>query len=140
MIVELASRELSKFGIRLIDVQLRRISYEQSVEQKVYERMISERQRIAQKIRSIGQGEKRIIEGRTTRDLEKIQSEAYKESQKIKGKAEAEAVNIYARAIGKDPRFYDFIRSMEAYQKSLKGTSQFILSSDNEFLKYLKRL
>ena len=102
--------------------------------------MISERQRIAQKIRSIGQGEKRIIEGRTTRDLEKIQSEAYKESQKIKGKAEAEAVSIYARAIGKDPRFYDFIRSMEAYQKSLKGTSQFILSSDNDFLKYLKKL
>ena len=139
-IVELASDQLSKFGIELIDVQLRRISYEQSVEQKVYERMISERQRIAQKIRSIGQGEKRIIEGRTTKDLEKIKSEAYKEAQKIKGKADAEAITIYAQSIQKDPRFYDFLRSMEAYEKSLKKDVHFLLSSDSEFLKYLRTL
>ena len=83
--------------------------------------MISERQRIAQKIRSIGQGEKRIIEGRTTKDLERIKSEAYREAQKIKGKADAEAITIYAQSIRRDPGFYDFLRSMEAYEKSLKG-------------------
>ena len=140
MIVENASGELEKLGIRLIDVQLRRVSYEAEVEQKVYERMISERQRIAQKIRSIGQGEKRIIEGRTTRDLEKIRSEAYRTAQEIKGKAEARAIAIYANSIRRDPRFYDFMRSMEAYTKSLKGESRFLLSSDSEFLKYLKDL
>ena len=140
MIVELATEELSKLGIGLIDVQLRRISYEESVEQKVYERMISERQRIAQKIRSIGQGEMRIIEGRTTRDLEKIESEAYRKAQEIIGAADARAITIYAASIRRDPRFYDFLRSMEAYERSLKGESRFLLSSDSEFLKYLKAL
>ncbi len=140
MIVQNASGELKKLGISLIDVQLRRISYEADVEQKVYERMVSERQRIAQKIRSIGQGEKRIIEGRTTRDLEKIRSEAYRKSQQIKGKAEATAIAIYADSLKKDPPFYDFIRSMEAYSKSLSGESRFLLSSESEFLKYLKDL
>ena len=140
MIVENASGELEKLGIGLIDVQLRRVSYEVDVEQKVYERMVSERQRIAQKIRSIGQGEKRIIEGRTTRDLETIRSEAYRKAQEIKGKAEARAITIYANSIKRDPRFYDFMRSMEAYTKSLKGDSRFLLSSESEFLKYLKDL
>ncbi len=139
MIVESASKELESFGIKLIDVQLRRISYEESVEAKVYERMISERQRIAQKIRSIGQGEKAIIEGRKRRDLQEINSEGYRKAQIIKGKGEAKATAIYAKALGQGPRFYEFIRSMEAYKSSLKGKSQFLLSSDSEFLKYLKR-
>ncbi len=139
-IVKSASKELEAFGINLIDVQLRRISYEKSVESKVYERMISERQRIAQKIRSIGQGEKAIIEGRQRRDLQEIRSRGYREAQIIKGQGEAKAAAIYARALSRGPRFYEFIRSMEAYKSSLKGKSQFILSSDSEFLKYLKKL
>ena len=140
MIAESASHELQSFGIKLIDVQLRRISYEESVEAKVYERMISERQRIAQKIRSIGQGEKAIIEGRKHRDLQKISSEGYRKAQVIKGVGEAKAAAIYAKALGQDPRFYEFLRSMEAYKKSLKEKSRFLLSSDSEFLKYFKRL
>ena len=139
-IVESASKELASFGINLIDVQLRRISYEKSVEAKVYERMISERQRIAQKIRSIGQGEKAIIEGRQRRDLQEIRSRGYREAQILKGEGEAKAAAIYARALGQGPRFYEFIKSMEAYKASLKGKSQLILSSDSEFLKYLKKL
>lgn len=137
-IVILATKELSKFGIELIDVQLRRISYEKSVEQKVYERMISERQRIAQKIRSIGLGEKRKIEGRIARDLEKIQSEAYKKAQIVKGRAEAISTEIFGRAIRRGPRFFDFMRTMEAYENSLKDKSRWILSSDSQFLKYFK--
>lgn len=138
LIVERATQELKNLGIELIDVQLRRISYEESVQKKVYERMISERQRVAQKIRSIGKGEKAEIEGRLTKDLQKIESEAYKEAQAIRGHSEAKATTIYASSLSKDPAFYEFVRTMEAYKKSLKADSKFILSSDSEFLKYFK--
>ncbi|OUR93736.1 HflC protein [Halobacteriovorax marinus] len=138
LIVEKASPELLAFGIELIDVQLRRISYEQSVERKVYERMISERQRIAQKIRSIGSGEKAKIEGRLLKDLRKIESIAYRKAQKFRGEGEAKAASIYAKALNKGPRFYEFIKSMEVYKSSLGGKTNFIISSDSEFLRHLK--
>lgn len=138
MIVDGADKELEALGIKLVDVQLRRISYEESVERKVYERMISERQRIAQKIRSIGSGEKAEIEGRLTKDLSEIQSAAYRTSQAIKGKAQGEAASIYAKSLNVDPKFYDFIRSMEAYKKSLSAETKLLLSQDSEFLKFLK--
>jgi len=137
-IVTAARGDLAGLGIELIDVQLRRISYERSVEAKVYERMVSERQRIAQKIRSVGQGEKAKIEGRIEWELKGIQSEAYKKAQIVRGKAEAKATDIYARSLRGGANFYAFIRSMEAYKKSLKGSSNFLLSSDSEFLKYMQ--
>ena len=138
-IVQEAEKELVKFGIKLIDVQLRRISYEKSVEKKVYERMISERQRIAQKIRSIGQGEKAKIEGRIDRDLKKIESEAYKKAQLIRGKAQARATAIYAKEFDKGAEFYGFQRSLEAYRRSLKaGKTKLILSGDSEFFRFFK--
>lgn len=138
IIVESASAELRQLGIQLIDLQLRRISYEQSVEDKVYERMISERQRIAQKIRSIGQGEKAKIEGRLKLDLQKIKSEAYKKSEIIKGEAEGKSLAIYAKAFSRGEKFYVFQRTLEAYRRSLKGKTNFILSPDSKFLKLLK--
>ena len=135
-----AEKELKKFGIKLIDVQLRRISYEKSVEQKVYERMISERQRIAQKIRSIGLGEKAKIEGRIDRDLKRIESEAYKQAQKIRGDAEARATGIYAKSLTQGSAFYSFQRSLDAYKNSIKaGKTKLIISNDSEFLKFLKK-
>jgi membrane protease subunit HflC len=137
-IVERAETEVEALGIKLIDVQLRRISYEASVEKKVYERMISERQRIAQKIRSIGKGEKAEIEGRLSKDLREIQSKAYRKAQTIRGKADAESFDIYAKSLNRDPKFYEFMRSMEAYKKALKPNSKLLLSSKSEFLKYLK--
>jgi modulator of FtsH protease HflC len=139
VITEEAEKELRKFGIELIDVQLRRISYEKSVEQKVYERMVSERQRIAQKIRSIGLGEKAKIEGRIDRDLKKIESEAYKKAQVVRGNAEAKATEIYAKALNSGKDFYSFQRSLEAYKNSIKaGKTKLIISNDSEFLKFLK--
>jgi len=138
LIAEKADSELKAFGISLIDVQLRRISYEKSVEAKVYERMISERLRIAEKIKSIGQGEKAKIEGRLTRDLQKIKSQAYKKAQIIRGKAEAKSTDIYAKSLNRGPQFYAFLRSMEAYKKSFKSDTQFLLSAEAEFLKFLK--
>ena len=100
--------------------------------------MISERERIAQKIRSIGKGEKAVIEGRLTKDLQRIQSQAYRTAQKIRGQAEGKSAAIYAKALSLDPKFYDFIKTMEAYKKSIKADSKLILSSDSEFLKYFK--
>lgn len=140
MIVRAAETSLREFGIKLIDVQLRRISYEESVERNVYQRMISERERIAEKIRSLGQAERARIEGRRERDLRRIQSEAYRQAQEIRGKADAEAASIYADAMGRDPSFFNFMRSMDAYKKAVSGDSKMIMSTDSEFLKFFERL
>jgi len=137
MIVKKADIELQELGIKLIDVQLRRISYEESVQRKVYERMVSERQRIAQKIRSIGKGEKAKIEGRLQKDLKKIESVAYRTAQEIRGKAQGRAAKIYAKSLNLDAKFYQFMRSMEVYKRTLQDKSKFILSSDSKFLRYL---
>lgn len=138
LIAESASKDLLNYGIEIIDVQLRRISYESSVEEKVYQRMISERQRIAEKIRSHGKAGQAKIQGRLSRDLQEIESSAYQKAQAIKGKADAEATSLYANAYQGNIEFYEFMRTMEAYQSSLKGKTQFILSSDSDFLKRLK--
>ncbi len=139
MIAKKAGEELKSFGITIIDVQLRRIAYEASVEKKVYERMVSERKRIAEKIRSIGKGEQAKIQGKTSRDLQRIRSDAYRQAQIIKGKAEAESIAIYARSLNQDRNFYEFTRKMEAYKKSLKPETQFIMSTDSEFLDMMKK-
>jgi membrane protease subunit HflC len=139
LIVERARRELAPFGIELIDVQLRRIAYETSVEAKVYERMISERNRIAEKIRSIGKGEQAKISGTLNRDLKEIESQAYRKSQEIKGVAESESTTIYANAMRQDPAYYELRRTLEAYQKSLSEKGHYILSTDSEFLKFVER-
>jgi membrane protease subunit HflC len=138
IIAKSADEETQKYGISIIDVQLRRISYEKSVEAKVYERMISERRRIAEKIRSYGKAEKAKIEGRLGRDLQQIESKAYQASQTIRGQGDAKASAIYAQSLSKDPSFYEFLRTMEAYRNSLKSDTEFILSSDSEFLRLLK--
>lgn len=139
MIIERGKAGLSEFGIELIDVQLRHISYESSVEAKVYERMISERQRIAQKIRSVGLGERSKIQGKISKDLQKIDSEAYREAQQIQGDADAKAIGIYARAMGSDPSFYEFVRTLEAYKKAFPAGTKMILSTDNRFLDLMRK-
>lgn len=138
-IVNRARGELTEFGISLVDVQLRRISYEKSVEKVVFQRMISERQRIAQKIRSIGMGEQAKIQGKVSRDRQQIEADAYRRVQETKGKAEAEAYRIYAETLGQDPEFYAFVRTLEAYDKALGAGTHFILSTDSDFLKLFKQ-
>lgn len=137
-IAKQAEERLEQFGIALVDVQLRRISYEKSVEQRVYERMISERMRIAEKLRSLGKGEQARIEGRLSRELQSIESGAYQKAQAIIGKAEAEAIRIYANSVGRDPGFYEFLRKLQAYEKALKPETELILSTDSDFLKLLR--
>ncbi len=138
LIIEEARKELKPLGVDLIDVQLTRISYEASVEQKVYLRMISERERIASKIKSYGKGEEAKIKGKTDKDLKKIQSLAYRKVQTIKGEAESEAIQIYAKALNKSPSFYRFVRTLEAYEKTLDEDTVFLLSSESKFWKILQ--
>jgi membrane protease subunit HflC len=133
MILERASKELLPIGIELIDVQLRRIMYEASVQKKVYARMISERERIAEKIRSIGKGEQAKIEGKTSREVQEIQSAAYRTSQKLKGEAEAKAITIYASVLNQDPSFYEFTRKLDAYRASIKPDTRIIMGSGSKF-------
>ena len=137
-ILEQAQPKLTPFGIELVDVKIKRINYVEEVRKSVYGRMIAERNQIAEKFRSEGKGEAQKILGNKERDLQEIQSEAFKRAQKIKGSADAEATIIYADAYGKDPEFYSFVQTLEIYREALDKNSSLILSTDSEFLKYLK--
>ncbi len=137
-IFDLAKDEIAKYGIKLIDVKIKRINYVEDVREKVYERMISERQKIAEKYRSLGKGKKAEIEGMKNRELDNIESAAYQKAQAIKGKADAKAIAIYAKAYNKDPEFYRFMKSLESYKLTLTNKSSLILSTDSELFKFLK--
>ena len=137
-LMDQAQPKLAQFGIELVDVKIKRINYVESVRKSVYDRMIAERNQIAEKFRSEGRGEARKIIGEKERDLKQITSQAYKVAQEIKGRADAEATKIYAKAYGLDPEFYSFTRTLEIYNEALDEKSSLILSTDSEFLKYLK--
>jgi len=127
------------FGIELVDVRFKRIDYVESVRQKVYERMISERQRIAERYRSQGQGKTAEISGERERELRKIRSEAYRKTEEIRGKADAEATGIYAAAYNKDPELYGFLKTMETWRSTMDKNTSLILTTDSELFRYLKR-
>lgn len=129
---------IAEFGVELVDVQIRRINYVDEVQVKVYERMISERKRIAEMSRSEGFGKSAEIRGQKERELKSIQSEAYRKAQEIQGKADAEAARIYAQAFGKDAEFYQFLRTLEAYPTVMDGKTSLLLGTDSEFYRYLK--
>lgn len=137
-ILEQAQPKLSKFGIELVDVKIKRVNYVEEVRDSVYGRMIAERKQIAEKFRSEGKGEAQKILGEKERDLKRITSEAYKTAQEIKGKADAESTKLYAEAFGVDPGFYSFIKTLEIYDDALGKDSSVVLSTDSEFFKYLK--
>lgn len=134
-----SSEVTPNFGIELVDVQFKRINYVEEVRSKVYERMISERQRIAERSRSEGQGRAAEIRGQKEKELKAIESEAYKTAEEIRGNADGEATAIYARAYSKDPDFYQFLKSLDTYRESLGDDVTLILSSDSEFLQFLKK-
>lgn len=137
-ILEQAQPKLTKFGIELVDVKIKRINYVEQVRQSVYKRMIAERNQMAEKFRSEGRGEAEKWLGEKERDLKQITSEAYRKAQEIKGKADAEATAIFAKAFGRDPEFYSFIKTLEIYNESLDESTTLVLSTDSEFFKYLK--
>jgi modulator of FtsH protease HflC len=137
-ILDEAQPKLEEFGIKLVDVKIKRINYEDEVQRSVFDRMVAERNQIAEKFRSEGQGEARKIEGDREKEMKRITSEAYKTGEEIKGKADATATLIYAKAFGKDPEFYSFMQTLDIYKQSIGKDSSLILSTDSEFLKYFK--
>ena len=138
IILEKAAKITPEFGIELVDVRFKRLNYVESVQEKVFERMISERQRIAERSRSEGQGRAAEIRGQKERDVLGASSTGYKTAQEVKGLADAQAAAIYAQAYGRDPELYQFLKSMETLSRSLDENSWLILSTDSELLKYLK--
>ena len=138
-ILESVSKRLLdlKMGIEILDVQLKRINYTRQVQEQVFKRMISGQNQIAEKYRAQGQGKKQEILGMQVQRKKEIISNAYLESQKIKGEADANATRIYADAYGKSPEFYNFIKTLDTYSNTLDSSTQFILSTDNHYLKYL---
>ncbi len=138
-VLEKSRAIVAEFGIELVDVQIKRVNYTAEVQQKVYERMISERKRIAERSRSEGQGKSAEIRGQKERELKGIQSEAYKKAQEVMGKADGDSTRIYAESYSRDPEFYQFLKTMETYRKVLAQDSTLILSTDGEFFKYLKQ-
>ena len=138
-ILESVSKRLLdlNMGIEILDVQLKRINYTRQVQEQVFNRMISGQNQIAEKYRAQGQGKKQEILGMQVQRKKEIISGAYLESQKIKGEADANATRIYADAYGKSPEFYNFIKTLETYSNTLDSSTQFILSTDNHYLKYL---
>ncbi len=138
IILEESSKITPEFGIELKDVQIKRVNYVDEVQEDVFARMIAERQRIAAKYRSEGDGRSAEIRGQKERELKRIQSEAYRTAQEIKGKADAEATKIYADAYNLDPEFYQFMKTLETYRVIMDKETWMLLSTDAEFLKYLK--
>ena len=138
IILEKSSETTPEIGVELKDVKIKRINYVDEVERKQFDRMISERQRIASKYRSEGDGKSAEIRGQKEKELLKIKSEAYRTAQEVKGKADAEATAIYADAYNRDPEFYQFMKTLEVYRTIMDKETWLLLSTDAEFLKYLK--
>lgn len=142
-ILDRSKTEILKYGIELLDIRFKRINYNESVRKHIYERMISERAQIAELFRSEGAGEAAKILGNMEKELKSISSAAYKKIQITKGKADAEAIKIYAEAYDQDPEaqsFYKFTRTMETFENTLDKDTMLILSTDSELFKYLKGL
>jgi len=140
MIQETASKITPQYGIELVDVLFKRVNYIDTVRRKVYDRMISERKRIAAEKRSLGEGQKAEIMGKVDKELKVILSTANRTAEEIKGKADAEAAKIYADAYNQDPEFYAFIKSLESYKDAIGDNTNLVISSDSEFYKFLQKL
>jgi membrane protease subunit HflC len=127
-----------QYGIELVDVRIKRLNYVESVREKVYARMISERKRIAARFRAEGEGASSEILGTMEKELQQIRSVAYRRAQEIHGEADAEATRIYGASYGRDPEFYAFSRTLEAYRKGQNGNAVLILTTDSDYYRYLK--
>ena len=140
-ILEAAQRRTAGLGIEILDIQFRRINYGKQVEEDVFQRMISERKRIADRYRSQGRGEQARILGEMDRDLKRISSEAYREAETIRGRADAEAADIYARAYDQSVsarNFYEFLKTMESLENTVDKETMLLLSTDGEFYSFLE--
>ena len=137
-VLEAAQSSFNDLGIEILDVRFKRINYVEEVQVDVFQRMIAERQRIASRYRSEGEGETARIDGERERELQRIQSLAYREAEEIRGQADGEATRIYAAAYNRDDDFYAFIKSLETYELTADPSSILILTTDSELLRFVK--
>jgi membrane protease subunit HflC len=134
-----AREQMPTLGIELVDIRIKRVDYVESVQQRVFERMIAERQRIAEQFRSEGQGRAAQIDGETERLLAQVRSEAQRRGEIIRGEADAEATRIYNEAFGADPEFFAFFRSLESYSRSIGAKTTIFLGPDSDYVRYLRK-
>ena len=142
-VIDAAAPKLAEFGIELLDVRLKRINYHPQVLERIHQRMISERLQIAQRFRSEGEGEAARIAGQKERDINEIESTAYKRVQEIRGEADAKATEIYAKAYTQRPEaadFYRFLKSMETYRKVINNDATMVLSTHSDLFALLQRI
>jgi len=131
--------EAKQIGVEIIDVRLKRVDYVEQINSSVYDRMKSERARVANELRSTGAAESEKIRADADRQRVVILAEAYREAEKMRGTGDAEASQIYAQAFGQNPEFYKFYRSLEAYRASFKTKNDVLVVDPNsEFFKYFK--
>jgi membrane protease subunit HflC len=142
-ILAAAIPKMGIWGIELLDVRVKRVNYKDGVIEKIYDRMISERMQIAERFRSEGAGEAAKIEGRREKDLQRIQSDAYRKVQEIKGEADAKASAVYARIYASSPAaadFYAFVQTLDTYKTTLGADSTVIFTTDSDYFRLLKRI
>ncbi|WP_312699256.1 protease modulator HflC [Sedimentibacter sp.] len=135
--VAYAKERAAEYGIEVVDAQIRVLNFPEANKQSVYDRMSAEREQMAQKYRSEGSEEAAKIRADAEKEQQLILAEAYKQVQQIKGEGDAEAIRIYGEAFQKDPKFYEFIRTLETYEKTIDGNTTLIMPSTAEILKYL---
>jgi membrane protease subunit HflC len=138
LILEHVQHVVPDYGIELVDIQIQRVNYIESVQAKVFDRMISERKRIADRHRSEGQGKSAEVRGKKERELKVIESEAYRKTQESMGKADAEAATIYAQAYNRNPELYRFLKTMETYHSTIDKDSWLVLSTSADAFRYLQ--
>ncbi len=140
LVLDAAAKITPQYGIELLDVMFKRVNYIESVRLKVYDRMISERKRIAAEKRSTGEGKKAEILGKVERELKVILSEANREASEIKGKADASATKIYGDIYGQDPDFFSFYKTLKSYSDVIGKNTSLILSADSDLFHYLQKV
>jgi membrane protease subunit HflC len=139
-LLEKARASVPEYGIELLDVQIKRINYVEQVLERVYERMVNERNQVAAEYRSEGEGEKAEILGKMERELKEIRSGAYRTALEIRGKADAEAASIYAGTYNEDKDFYSFLRTLESYKKVIGENGRLVIGTDSDYYRYLKEI
>ena len=134
-----ADKEARQIGIQVVDVRLKRVDYSEDISKSVFDRMIAERKRIANQLRSEGSAASEKIRADADKQREVIIAEAFRDAQKVKGEGDAKAAEIYSNAYGKNPEFYAFYRSQEAYKNSFKNKSDvLVLDPSSDFFKYMR--
>lgn len=139
-VTQRSNEKSMEYGIRIFDVRIKRADLPSENEKNIFARMQAERERIAKQYRAEGEEESAKIMAETEREKTVILAEAYKQAQQLQGEGDAEAIRIYAESFNQDPEFYQFIRTMESYQNSLKGETTILLSPDSEYIKYINQI